>query len=144
MLSKRVIDIILNDGSFFEDEIDLVNKEPKTTDEAKDWFTKQYKIEDRNSAFIEFYNLVGSPPVGNGPDLFDLEQINTSKNNFTGTPFILIASGDTGSYVYNTSNDTVYEYDFMVNGYDDIKEMCHNPCAKWGSFSAFLDTYYTR
>lgn len=140
-MTQQIINTILIDGSFFEGEFDFKNNQPKTTDEVRNWFIERYKIKNQNSAFIEFYNLVGSPPVGNGPILYDLDQINQSKDNFGGELLLLIASGDTGSYVYHTSSDKVYEYDFMVNRYDDIKDG-KTPCVTWENFSAFLDAYY--
>lgn len=141
MLSKNVIDTILDDGAFYQAEFDFELNEPKTTDQVKDWFVEQYKIGNRDSAFIEFYNLVAFPPVGNGPNLFDLEQINKSKNILKKESLLLIASGDTGSYVYDALSDTVYEYDFMINSDDDLKEE-YKPYDYWNSFSKFLDAYY--
>lgn len=141
MLSNTVIKTIRQDGSFYKDEFDFENNQSKTTDEVKDWFVQHYNIENRDSAFIEFYNLVASPPVGNGPDLFDLEQINEAKESFGRDSSLLIASGDTGSYVYHIPSDMVYEYDFMVHSYDDL-EGGVKPCTVWDNFSVFLDAYY--
>jgi hypothetical protein len=141
MLSDTAIKAILQDGSYFKDEFDFETNRPKTTDEVKDWFAQEYGIKNRDSAFVDFYNLVGAPPVGNGPDLFDLESIDKVKENFSNDLFILIASGDTGAFIYDISNDKVYEYDFLVHSYSDLDDATV-PCMTWNSFSEFLDAYY--
>lgn len=140
MLAQPVIAAILADGSFYKDEFDFETNQPRTTDKARLWFSKRYNIKNTNSAFIDFYNLVGSSPAGNGPILYDLEQIDKAKDDSSDGERLLIASGDTGSLIYNICTDEVYEYDCNIS--DTSKAKLIAPFARWESFSAFVDNYY--
>lgn len=141
MLSDMVLNAILEDGNYFEDQFDYEKRKVILDEATISIFVDQYGIKNKKTAFIEFYSLVGSPPLGNGPELFTIEEIDDFPQKAEIGSLILFASGDTGSYVYDPENDHVYEFDFLISTDTSLSDL-DTPYQKWSSFSNFLDNFY--
>ena len=87
MLSQKVINKILEDGFYFDDEFDFEKNDVVLTKESREWFKDKLGLKNIDSVFVDFYSFVIGP-MGRGGQLYDLEQIiEDHKNPFWGEQY---------------------------------------------------------
>lgn len=94
---------------------------------------------NNGTLFYELYTTYFSFAVGNGGELFSLEQL--EKYNNSDLQSIIFASDDGGTLVYNKESGAVFEYSgiyFSNENLPDLKDWEQ----KWESFELFLIDYY--
>ncbi len=147
MLSQKVVNKILEDGLYFDDEFDFEKNEVVLTKESREWFNREFGIKNTDSAFVDFYSFVIGPS-GNGGQLFDLEQIVEDYQNpfwieqypnLTERYLQISSIEGEGSYFYDKDTDAVYDVDW--GEMDDF--VAGNLEPKWKSFYDFLEWYYS-
>ncbi len=148
MLSRKVIDKILQSGIYFDNEFNYETKSLDITEKTRTWFKKNLGIKNTNSAFVEFYSFVISP-IGKGGQLFDLEEILESYQNphplyakypQIGKRYLQISSAEgEHSYFYDKETDAVYSVDWSQ--LDDLNAGKLKPM--FNSFYDFLEWYYS-
>lgn len=93
----------------------------------------------KDSLFYELYTTYFSFAVGNGAELFSLEQIIDS--NKEDDLYIMFGSDDGGTLIYMKDSDKVLEFDEIMLAEDTIEDL-NEPVNKWDSFEDFLKYYY--
>lgn len=148
MLPENTIKAIKEDGLYFIGELE---KNLKQMDpDVVEWFVENYRIEKRDSSFIDFYNCVTIPPAGNGAYLFSLDEIKEFNN--IKERVLVFAYDEIGLYIYDKFFDRVYDIDpdkvyeieknpLYLNG--DRKNLKKFVLNQWSSFSNFLEDYYS-
>lgn len=101
---------------------------------------KKHDINE-NTLFFKLYSSYAALGVGNGPELFTLEQID-EYNHFS-TDYLYFASDDGGTFVYFKSTDTVHEYTGILSGDTGSPEDLGTLDRTWESFKEFLEDYYS-
>jgi len=117
-----------------EDESFLIN--PKN---------KPLMIEDldilgikKDSLFYELYTTYFSFAIGNGAELFSLEQL--MEYNNPELAHIIFASDDGGTLIYNKETDEVFEYNGVFSSNEDFGLTQYEN--SWKTFDLFLNHYY--
>ncbi len=149
MLSQKVINKILEDGFYFDDEFDFDKNDVVLTKESREWFRNELGLKNIDSAFVDFYSFcVGGCGSRTDADcLYTLEEIlEDYKNPFWEEQYpniqdrylrISSIEGE-GSYFYDKETDAVYDVDW--NQMDDLVSGKLKP--QWKSFYDFLEWYY--
>ena len=115
------------------------------TGEDRVWFKSELGVIDPSSSFISYYSVVAIPPVGNGPELYTLEQIVEYENDGEepkeiGSGYLRISSQEGGGgLIYNVNTDAVFDVEWGQE--EDMIEGRLQP--KYQSFCDFLLKYYT-
>jgi len=149
MLSKRVINKILEDGFYFKEQFDDEKKTIIMTDAIRENFRHGLGIKNVNSAFVDFYSFAvgGCGSRGDADCLYTLEQIiEDYKNpfwkdkypNLTDRYLRISSIEGEGSYFYDKETDAVYDVDW--NQMDDFVAGKLKPM--FNSFYDFLEWYY--
>lgn len=94
---------------------------------------------NKDSLFYELYTTYFSFAVGNGTELFSLEQI--MDLNKKDDSYIVFGSDDGGTFVYIKAYDKVLEIDGIMFSKDTIEDL-NKPVNEWKSFEDFLKYYY--
>lgn len=117
-----------------EDESFLINQKNKTL-----------MIEDldilgikKDSLFYELYTTYFSFAIGNGAELFSLEQL--MEYNNPELAYIMFASDDGGTLIYNKETDEVFEYNGVFSSNEDVNLVQYEN--SWKTFESFLNHYY--
>ena len=147
MLSQKVINKILEDGFYFDDEFDFEKNEVVLTKKSREWFNNNLGIKNVNSSFVDFYSFVIGP-TGKGEPLYDLEQIikdyenpfwKEQYPNITDNYLQISSIEGQGSYFYDKETDAVYDVDWSQM--DDFMAGKLEPM--FNSFYDFLEWYYS-
>lgn len=146
MLSEIVKDKLIQNLKWcYPETIQSDKKGFVVTEDDKIFFVEKFGIANRDSAFIDYYTVVAVPMVGNGDELYTLEQLMDAMEydeyeDIEGMDsFIRISSLEgEGSYFYCPATDEVFdvtwgEEDALANR---LKK------ASFSSFYEFLNWYY--
>ena len=148
MLSKNVINKVLNSGLYFDDDFDFEKNEVVLTNDSRIWFGTNLGIQNINSAFIDYYAFAIGGCEGEKSCLFDLDAIfDAYENPFWGDQYpgiekkYLQLSSIEGeySYFYDKETDAMYGVDW--DEMDDLIAGKLKPLVT--SFYDFLEWYYT-
>ena len=93
----------------------------------------------KESLFYELYTTYYSFAVGNGTELFSLEQIENYNNS--NLEYIIFGCDDGGTLVYNKRNDKVLEYASVCSSNEELELNKYEK--EWESFESFLIDYYS-
>jgi len=117
------------------------------TDKHKAFYSKNLGIKKIDSAFINYYSVVGFPPIGQGEELYTLNDILEAKEeedeelpSEIGSRYLRFTSIEgEGSYYYDVETDAVYD----VN-WGEEQVMVSGDKEPWfTSFYDFLEWYYS-
>jgi len=159
MLTPNTEKVLLKNLNFcFEDMYDEKNKVFfKLEKNDLDWYYQTFRMKD-NIVFMNYFNIVGFPPIGLGEELYTLDQILDSYNDPSFwwdeiedhikkqypnaskryLQFTSIEGG--GSYFYDKETDNVYN----VN-WGEEESMVIGKLEPWfKSFYDFLEWYYSK
>jgi len=149
MLSKKVVNKILEIGFYFDDEFDFEKNEVILTKESRKWFKDNLGIKYLDSAFIDFYSFCagGCGPNDEADCLYGLEEIlENYKNSFwsryqqIGKRYLQLSSIEGEySYFYDKETDALYGVDW--GEMDDFIAGKLKPL--FTSFYDFLEWYYS-
>ena len=149
MLSKKVINKIIEIGFYFDDEFDFEKKELLLTEESREWFKINLGISNLSSSFVDFYSFcVGGCGSNEELDCLNtLEQIiEDYKNPFWGDKFPeiekrylqLTSIESEYSYFYDKNTDALFGVDWA--DMDDFVAGKIEPL--FSTFYDFLEYYY--
>lgn len=141
-LDPKIMNIVLNTGSYYKSNFDIQKKTILLDDKTFDWFLNTLNIQNDRTLFIEFYSFVANPPIGNGSYLLPLDEI--IDNEYFTSRLILLGDDELGLLVYEIETDRVYCYAFdaeLESSYY-LQELRDNYTQKWNSFEEFLADYY--
>jgi len=132
----------------FEGSYDSDKDEFIVTQKDRDYFSGSLNIQNHDSAFIDFYSVVGFVPLGNGEELYTLDQIvEDAESGFhsdeypeIGKRYLQISSIEgEGSYFYDKETDAVYDVHW-----GEEEDMISGRKEPWfHSFYDFLEWYYS-
>ena len=149
MLSQKVINKILDDGFYFDDEFDFEKNDVVLTRESREWFNKELGLKKIDSSFVDYYSFAvgGCGEKDNADCLCTLEQIlEDYKNpfwkeqypNLTDRYLRISSIEGQGSYFYDKETDAVYDV-----GWDEMDDfMAGKLKPLFTSFYDFLEWYY--
>ena len=92
----------------------------------------------KDSLFYELYTTYFSFAIGNGAELFSLEQL--MEYNNPELSHIMFASDDGGTLIYNKETDEVFEYNGVFSSNEAFGLAQYEN--SWETFELFLNHYY--
>jgi len=147
MLPENVKNILKVGKWCFEGSYDSQKDEFIITQEDRNYFLNELKVKHSDSAFIDFYSVVGFSPLGKGDELYTFDQIiEDTESGFhsdeypeIGKRYLQFTSIEgEGSYFYDKETDAVYD----VN-WGEESDMISGKKQPWfNSFYDFLEWYY--
>lgn len=131
--------MIIENGSYFKKDYDEKTNTVRLDNDAKDWYMSQMGIKSSDETFMKFYNLVGTPPLGNGIQLLAMDEI--FEDEHIKDEFIIIGDDELGMLLYIKATGEINQYEFQndsIESLDDLK----NKIKSWDNFKLFIHEYY--
>lgn len=130
----------------YDDSFSSETGEFVVTDQDKEYFINELGIKNVNSAFIDFFSIVGMPLLGKGDELYPLEEIidlsesDEYPESIRMSGFLQMSSSEgEASYFYNKYTDEVYDIEWGEE--EDMVQGSIEPIYK--TFYDFLSWYYS-
>lgn len=150
MLSKEIINKILEIGFYFDDEFNFDENKVELTKESREWFRDNLGIENLESTIVEFYSFFsgGCGLRDEADPLFELQEVlDAYTNPFWGDVYpgienrFLQLSSIEGehSYFYDKNSDSVYSADWSQMS--DLMNEKLTPI--FSSFEEFLEWFFS-
>lgn len=155
-LPKNTIDAIMRSKTCSKQFQESQDTKIVLADETVDLFKNTIGIKNMDSAFVQFYAVVGFPPENdNSPELSTLNEVlnNSTPDGFFaeyfqnspdiaamfGKRFFVLTSGEEeGFFFYDSETDAVHDTDnfILTKHYETM------PDPKWKTFYDFIESYY--